>query len=691
LEAVNPKYKDIPLWVTYEERQKIDILNDLGLLDKNELAVFFALTEYAQKYQSCYLPLQGIYKYVYDYGLRNNNNILKIETNIVNLIKKVYFAMHKKKYAAAESNNNTIVAIILQDPNSLNKDEIDNLLNKLRNEYYNMSDDVAKPFPSGDYIPKSGISGKVLNIVSIKDLTNQKVRDLEQAGVITKILFPSGMEVAAPTEELRRIYDTALDKIMRHLQKAPDFSRLMIIRLKQQYPSATSINFTEDLIKYAENKPQFLVALATEVLNNIQNSEKEKGVRQSAEIIKFMAIQQSEIEQKKTHNEKSYEIILKIMENYPVAFTKGQLLQLREKHTYLKLYSERDYIELVNAFIQSYSTAESDSTPPLIIALKSASEPRYLHRTHFSKLFFDKIDSISYEIKKNITDRYNETSGINPSKDPLINSQAEFESFVDDYFSKQDPVVVQLMANPPMLYNLIRFAAAGNPSYSGQAERFFDTLSTYGNPVRHPLCDILNLNRPKLLKELKHFSPASQRMSLIGRLLHWLFGFGSRMEKVMEKQIEERKKLSQTAHDIMVKQAQEKAAQAKKEKEQGKEIQKESTDKKAKQEKILALKKQLENFRNQLAEGKDTATALSDFEKKWNHVINPQAREDNLRLVKSKVTIRLKFIKTPTPETIQKEINDIMKIEGVFESIHDRVSLRNYITLLMVDYFLQKL
>ncbi|MGA2141797.1 MAG: hypothetical protein ABSG94_05175, partial [Brevinematales bacterium] len=56
--APDPKiYRDIPGWVSYDERQKLEISNDLGIMDKNELAVFLAIAEYSDKYKTAYIPL----------------------------------------------------------------------------------------------------------------------------------------------------------------------------------------------------------------------------------------------------------------------------------------------------------------------------------------------------------------------------------------------------------------------------------------------------------------------------------------------------------------------------------------------------------------------------------------------------------------------------------------------------------
>ncbi len=388
-DSLENKYKDVPNWVFYLERQKIELFNDLGLMDKDELSLFFAMTEFSEKYRTAFLPLQSLYKFIYEYGLRTNNNSLKVEDNIVNLLKRVYVPLHRKNYCSVVSKDNKISAIILLDPQSLSPEQVSNLVQKLKRDYAASDQETNKPFPNGDSIPKSGLSGKVLNVIPIKELNLQKMDELEKTGFITKILLPS-TEIVVPSDELSKLYPRSIEKIRKFLLQSKDFSSLILLKMKQQYPNLGSISNAEDLIKTTDREPHFLIALCNEIITNTESHEREKSVNQAANFVKDIAILQSEQSQRKSHEEKSMEIILGIMKNYPVSFTKNQLLALREKHAYLKLYTERDYIDVINNFIQTYTVPESDNIPPLIISYKIGSDSRFIHHDHFFNTFFEK-------------------------------------------------------------------------------------------------------------------------------------------------------------------------------------------------------------------------------------------------------------------------------------------------------------
>ncbi len=330
-------YKDLPQWVLLDERRRVEIFNDLGLLDQNELAVCTALTEYARKYQTSYLPLQGLYKFVYEHGLRNNLNALKNEGNIVALLKKCYLALHKRNYCTADRKEGNIVGLILTGPQDLNPDQVQSILQKIKKDFADMDADLALPFPSADFLPKNGISPNTLCVLPVNDLSDRRIRETQQKGIpLTKVTFQGTNPILIPTDELNRLRDRAFNKLKYTLSKSRDLNALIVMKLKKQFPKLANINQSEDFFRH-ERDNQFWAVLASEILNYVESNEKEKALAQSAELVKYTSILESEDEHKKTHDDKSLEIILNILASYPVAFTKGQILQLREKHSYLKL------------------------------------------------------------------------------------------------------------------------------------------------------------------------------------------------------------------------------------------------------------------------------------------------------------------------------------------------------------------
>ncbi len=673
------RYKDVPEWVSYEEKRKIEILNEVGIFDKNEMALFFALTEYSEKYQTSYLPFKNLYRFIYDYGLKVNNNALKVEENIVNLLKKIYTPLHKKNYCLVDNQNNKIVAFILTNPKALDYDQIKNIIEKLKKEYQDMNQDERKPFPGGSYIPPSGLSAKFLNIVSIKNLSTQKITELEQAGPITKILLSNSNDFFIATEDLPTLLQKAFEKVKKFLLRSRETGSLIIVKLKRQYPSMTNINKPEDLTRIDINRPQFWASVCGEILSYVQSDAKEKVIAQSAEIVEYLSIIQGEQNQRQSHDDKSLEVTLKIMETYPILFSKKQLLQLREKHPYLKLYSERDYIDFVNRFINYASDTREDGVPPMIIPLNIKGEIKYIHRQHFFHTFFDKIDSLSYQIKKELLEK-SKIEPISFMENPILRSQESFDKYIGEVFQKEDEMIVQILQNSDLLYRLMRFSAEKEPSLTGQIDRFFYP-ALHGNavPAKKPLSEILQLDWNKILKDARANIPLTYRISFLRAIMKWFKGFGRSMEKAIDHQMIERQKMSRHSTP--------KVAHSK-EKAQEKPLQsKEETNRKQKKE---AMIKALQSYSKELLGQRDLQQTLSYYEAKWNLNLSQVAKQSNIEMVKEKILTRLRSVKNHSVETIKKETGDMMATEEIFHAVHDREALKSYIELYMTATVLQK-
>ncbi len=682
--APNPKeYMEIPGWVSYDERQKLEISNDLGIFDKNELAVFFAVAEYADKYKTSYLPLQNFYKYLYEYGLRTNVNALKVEDNIVALLRKVYYYLHRKNYCKSEMNDNKITAIILLDPQSLKPEEVQSLLQRLKREYEPIKEDYDKPFITGDYVPKSGLSSKVITVISIRELSQQRIAELIKGPPLTKIVFPSNNDIILLTEDLPYLLDLAFDKLKKHLSKNRDVSMLVLSKLKQQFQSLATVNKMDSIIRSSNIDPKLWASLATEIVNMSLSSEKASSIFQSSEIVKYMSILKSDEIQKKSHSDKSIEVLLKIMETYPLPFSKSQLLQMREKHAYLKLHSERDYIDLVNYFIKNYSSAEAVDVPPLLLPVKVGEEQKYLHRNHFLTNFFEKLDSISYEIKKQFNDKMDQKKEAF-LKDPLMRNPDVFDNYVEEYFRKQDPMIVQFIENPSLLYSLLLFYGKNESRISSEISRFFYSPARENEaPHRRNISDILLISWEKMLKEARNRVPFIYKIPFIGLLLKWLKGFGKYMDKAVENQLQEKKKQPKLSQLLVVK----KKIKAKPAQEQKEvpNVQEEKEKQKAKmiQEQMISLQKKLIGNKN-------PDEMLAYFEGKWNRTINPEARQENVEMIKTKIQHRLGFMKKITADTVRKEMSDMMRTEPVFKKVSDIESLKKYILLFMTKYYTTK-
>ena len=679
--SIQKEYRDIPGWVSYDERQKLEISNDLGIMDKNELAVFLAIAEYSDKYKTAYIPLQEFYKYLYEYGLRTNTNALKVEDNIVSLLRKVYYYLHKKNYCRSDVKDNKITALILFDPQTLKPEEVQALINKLKNEYIIIKKDAEKPFITGDFIPKTGLSSKVLSVISIRELTQQKINELSKGAPLVKIIFPSNNDIIVLSEDLPFLVELAFDKLRKHLTRNHDMAMLLLSKLKQQFQSLASVNKMDAILKSNTVDPNLWAALAAEIMNMSLFNEKTSTIFESSEIIKYMSIIKSDEIQKKTHSDKSLEVLLKIMESYPLLFSKAQLLQLREKHAYLRLHSERDYIDLVNDLIKKYTVSESIDVPPRIVKVKEGEEQKFIYRSHILPNFFEKLDSIAYDLKKQLNDRMDkEKEAI--LKDPLIRNPDLFDNFVNDYFHKKDPVVVQVVEEPELLYSLLKFYGKNYPKVLSRIDRFFYS-PTRDDEVPHmkSLGDILLISWDKILRDVNNRIPFIYRIPILGFILKLLSGFGKYMDKAVENQLYEKKNQPKLSQLLAAKKDKPKNIEKKEAPDQGSIKEK---------QKIKMIKEQMLTLQQKLIGGKNLDDMLTYFESKWNHTINPEARQENINMVKTKIQHRLGFIKQVTADIVKRETNDMMKTESTFKKVADIESLKNYISLFMIKYYLSK-
>jgi|GEM_PF-2278579 hypothetical protein len=682
--APDPKiYRDIPGWVSYDERQKLEISNDLGIMDKNELAVFLAIAEYSDKYKTAYIPLQEFYKYLYEYGLRTNTNALKVEDNIVSLLRKVYYYLHKKNYCRSDTKDNKISALILYDPQTLKPEEVQNLINKLKVEYTQIKKDSEKPFLTGDFIPKTGLSSKVLTVVSIRELSQPKISELVKGPPIVKILFPSNNDIILLSEDLPFLSDIAFDKLRKYLLRNRDMAMLLLTKLKQQFQSLATVNRMDVIIKSNVVDPNLWAAMATEIINMSMTNEKNSTIFEASEIIKFMSIIKSDEEQKKTHSDKSLEVLLKIMETYAVLFGRKQLLALREKHAYLRLHTERDYIDLITDFIAKYSVSESIYEPPRIIGIKEGGEQKYIYRSHILPHFFEKLDSIAYELKKQLSDRMDSEKEAF-LRDPLIRNPDLFDKYISEIFHKKDPMIVQLVENPNLLYSLMKFYGKNDPGIALRIDRFFYS-PTRDDEVPHmkSLDEVLLISWEKILKDVRNRMPFIYRIPILGFILKLLSGFGKYMDKAVENQLYEKKnqpKLSQLLP----------ARKAKKQKKE--EVQKAAPNQELNKEKQNAklIKERMLSLQQKLIGDRNIDEMIAYYESKWNHKINQDARQENINIIKTKVQHRLGFIKQVTADIIKRETNDMMRTELSFQKVTDTESLKMYITLYMIRYYLSK-
>lgn len=673
-----PDFKDLPNWVNYEEKQKVEILADLGLMDKNDQAVFLGLCEYARKYQTSYLPLQGLYKFLNEYGLSSNINSLKLVDNIPPLLNRVFIFLRKKNYAVADIKDNKITALILTDPQGMKEDDVKALVERVRRDFVALEEDPEKNFPRGDYIPRSGLSSRIMGVLAVKELSIEKVNELQQQCRIVRLTVPPDYAIYIAADDLPRLYNRAFQKIRAYFMHNPDLGSLILMKLKQQFPSLSGVSHPADLMTDQNREPNFWIALTNEIIANSRENEREKNLNIAAQIVKAFSVNQGRQFDQNSHMQKTLSILIQIMEKYNVAMSRKQMVQLRDRHQYFKLYTEKDFADVVDKFIDKY-TASDANTPPVLVSLVIMGEGRYIHRIHFLSTFLTKIDSITYQVRKLFIDRM-DRSAASLIEDGILQDPERFEEEIFKFFKDQDETVVQMVNNPAVLFQLLRFAASASTEMASQLTRFFYPAAGNAVPSRRPLSEIFYLDQMKLFKETKSRLPLAMRFTFLRKILLWLQSFGKVMNKSLESQLKEKKAMDRAAREMF--QKKEKTVTVSLEKESGPSLG---------QIKKEQIKKQLENFRNSVSSGKDPKELMQDLEKKWNLSILKETRDSNKALVKGKILSRLKFMKTYSPELVEKEADGLIKTEEILKFVHDTMALKQYVALYMTEYLLQKL
>ena len=683
-------HREVPEWVFYDESRKIQTFHDIGLLEKDDLAVFNGIIEYAQKYHTAYLPLQGLIRHLMEYGTRENVNALKTENGIAPLLKRVCSAIARFKYCGVESEENRVVAFILKHPNRFSSEELAAFLAKIRKYYLALDADTTKPFLGADIVPAGAIPEERINTESMQNLTPERIRELELSDrPLTKIILSGSSVILIPSQEAGMLYRRASDKLRKFLIASPELTSLVIAKMKQKAQSTgtvSAINNVNDLLSPDRRDPRHFIALATEVMNYTQNSDRQQAFYQAADIVKNLAILQSDQEQKQVHHDKTMEVLAKIMETYSIPFSKKQLLQLREKHNYLKLYTERDYIELVNQYLDKYTKPRNDNAPPVIVTFKIGGETRYIHRDNVFRTFFDKMDSLGFELHKEFQDSYTRDA-VSFINSRLMKNQSSLDEYAGEFVRKKDPFADQIVSNDLLFFQLLSWAATKDPKAAKQLYRFFETTGSYTDtPRKRGWAEMLSIDRHRLLEEAQLHLPLFYRIPILHMLMMLFRGFGRKMGKAIDSGLEDKKNAPKFGELVPPR----KSVTISLEKLDAKPSPADEA-RNASERKKSALKEKLTVFRKSLTGGEDPKALLSQLESKWNRKLNPQARKENYEVVMGKIKSRMKFMKQFTPEAIQQEALDLSKTDETLKGVNDIEALKKFIGIYISETVIQKL
>jgi hypothetical protein len=266
----------------------------------------------------------------------------------------------------------------------------------------------------------------------------------------------------------------------------------------------------------------------------------------------------------------------------------------------------------------------------------------------------------------------------------MIRNPDLFDKYLSDYFHKQDPLVVNVVDNPKILYPLLKFYGKNDSKFLMQIERFFYSPTREDEiPHMKGLDDILMISWEQILRDVNSRMPFIYRIPIFGFFLKLLSGFGKYMDKAVENQLIEKKKQPKLSQILAAK----KVKKPKKT-----EVKKNVPDIRQEKEKQKAriIREQMYSLQQKIIGNKDLDEMLTYFESKWNHTINPDARQENINLVKTKIQHRLGFIKQVTADVIRRETMDMLRTESTFKKVADIDSLKKYISLYMTKYYLTK-
>ena len=664
------KYKEIPDWVKYDEKKKTDILHHFEFFDHNDRDVFLAVTEYAQKNNTAYIPIPGIYNYIKEFGLHIQNISLKNEATISSVLKRLYHALYKFNYCNIDVKESKTVGIILISPDAISAEKVQELIDNIIKDYDDMDNDETKPFPSAEGLHFAGLPDNIPQI-NIKDLTPEKAQEISRGVPIIKIILPGSGTIFVPSNKISGLYEKSFLKIRLFFQNSKDFGIQILMKMKQQFPSIVDFGSPEDLMSRSDRPPQFYAALGNEIILNLHPEGKNKVVVQSTEIFKALSIMKSEQEQKKIIIGRIMDILLKTMETHMLFFDKKNLLAIREKNQLLKVYPEEDYIDIIGQFLMMYSIPQPDGSQ-LIIPVKIKDETIYIHQKHFYNYFITRIDSISYQTRQEIINQINQ----DPSKflnAPFMKSKEAFGNFIKENFPIKDMIIAYILKNPALLYSQIVFQASHDIQVAPQIRRFFvvEDLKSSSIPPLKPLFEILKLDYFVFLEDAKSRVPLQLNAPILRLLFNLLKYFWDLLVNTKSKETERMKSKSKIISSKYVdsyKPAEEIQA--------------------VRDEDIGSIIKSMKEFKISMIGDKDIYEMLSFYENRWNMALSKENRGRNLTIVREKISSRMRYIRLPTPEILKKEAEDMILTDEIMKIIKDRESLTKYIILYFTAYYL---
>ncbi|MCX7821111.1 MAG: hypothetical protein N2258_05480 [Brevinematales bacterium] len=666
------RYNFLPEWVTTKnspERQNLE--RDISLLNPHAVSIFNAMLEYAEKYHSSYIPADGLLKAIMEYGEKVNDVALKNQASITEFLKPIYSFLVKNKYSMPEIIDKKIVAIILKDPKSPTEEDIKNIKDILKKEYEKCKEEEKKPFPSIENFGNFHFYPTELYIISLKEYSEKLSSPEEINKPFTKILLPENIDIFLPTEIFKELYKIALAKMELYLSFSEN-SKLIFNKLRERFSSLQVIKDIKQIFPLESNPADLLASLATEILGYIQNFEKDLALWESCQIIQNIAYKRGIETQKRILSQEAFSMMLKITEKIPSFFNRSVILKFRENYTNFKLFSTEDFIKLTDEFLQKYSA--KDGSQPLIVT-DYHNEKIYIHRANFYKNLLNFLDKTFLELHKKMSNEYTHRAKFF-LKEPFMKNESTFEEYVKNHFFSETSFLIPFFREPEYLYSIISYCESKNPEAKNATKRFFHNVN--GKLTLRSFSEILDLNYEKILKEAKLYLPFFEQFNIFQFIISLFKNFGKKLDKAVDAQLKAKKEMP-TLNELVKPVTKKQSSPLTKPKVETKEQKKNKID-----------TSQLEEIEKELIGNSSIEDMLNLYENRWNHVINPQTRKENLQYVKEKIASRLRLIKKPEYEIIKKETEDLITTDKNLKNISDQEALKKYIILVMIEYFLRK-
>ncbi len=666
------QFNFLPDWVTSKNEERVKIEGEIALVSPNATSIFNGIIEYCEKYHTSYIPFEGLIRHLLEYCMKIDNPALKTQAAIMEVLKPVYSVLLRNKFCRPEVVDKKIVAIIMRDPKSPTDEDIKNIIEILKKDYEKCENEEKKPFPSISGFHNFHFYPDILYVISLKEYADRLGESQKVSLPFCKVLLPENFDIFFPSEIFSSIYKIALAKIQLHLTFSEN-SKLIFNKLKERFSSFKVIKEIKEAFPLEKLSFDVLASIVTEIQGYIQNIEKDLALWQACQLVQAVAHKEGIDTQKKLLSQDAFSIFLKILEKVPSFFNRSVVLKLRENYTSLKVFTLEDYTKLVDEFLNKYSS--KDASQP-IISTEFHNEKIYIHRNNFYKNLMNFLDKAFLDIHKEFSSEYTRKAKLF-LKQPFMKDESSFEEHIKERLFSENSFIVPFLKTPVYLFSILNYSERNIPEAKNCTNSFF--YKKEGNVVLKPFSVILDLHYEKILKEARLYLPFFDQINIFEVIFSFLRNLGGIFGKAVDSQLKKKKELP-ALNEIM------KPLTVKTQK---------STIRTTKHPENIVKKKKnsfpsLEEMKKEMVGNSSIEEVLSLYESRWNHVINKETRAGNLNYVKGRIASRLKFIKKPTPEKILQEVNDIIITDKKLQEITDQESLKKYITLVIIEYFLSQ-